>query len=216
MAPVEACVGPNTYRDGRAGLTRRGPRGGNTCATRDAQVARQADTTRLARLLRRFACCAVSRVATFHALRSYIYSSAVRLMCPGPPADLPSAYPYLAFTRKTTNLPLCGRTHLFTAKSFHKRTYTGRDVHGTRTTYRRLNPIAWCTLLTRDYPPHPSPTTHPQMSAGFVPLAADPAGLTLLREVAGGWWAGIHSFNFNLSNLDAHAVSRSLGSDSVF
>jgi hypothetical protein len=63
------------------------------------------------RLLRRFACCAVSRVATFHALRSYIYSSAVRLMCPGPPADLPSAYPYLAFTRKTTNLPLCGRTH---------------------------------------------------------------------------------------------------------
>ena len=92
-------------------LTRRGPRGGNTCATRDAQVARQADTTRLARLLRRFACCAVSRVATFHALRSYIYSSAVRLMCPGPPADLPSAYPYLAFTRKTTNLPLCGRTH---------------------------------------------------------------------------------------------------------
>ena len=108
---MEACVGPNTYRDGRAGLTRRGPRGGNTCATRDAQVARQADTTRLARLLRRFACCAVSRVATFHALRSYIYSSAVRLMCPGPPADLPSAYPYLAFTRKTTNLPLCGRTH---------------------------------------------------------------------------------------------------------
>ena len=92
-------------------LTRRGPRGRNTCATRDAQVARQADTTRLARLLRRFACCAVSRVATFHALRSYIYSSAVRLMCPGPPADLSSAYPYLAFTRKTTNLPLCGRTH---------------------------------------------------------------------------------------------------------
>ena len=63
------------------------------------------------KLTRRFACCAVSRVATFHALRSYIYSSAVRLMCPGPPADLSSAYPYLAFTRKTTNLPLCGRTH---------------------------------------------------------------------------------------------------------
>ena len=47
-----------------------------------------------------------------HALRSYIYRSAVRSMCPGPPADLPSAYPHLAFTRKTTNLPLCGRTHL--------------------------------------------------------------------------------------------------------
>ena len=46
-----------------------------------------------------------------HALRSYIYRSAVRSMCPDPPADLPSAYPHLAFTRKTTNLPLCGRTH---------------------------------------------------------------------------------------------------------
>ena len=32
-------------------------------------------------------------------------------MCPDPPADLSSAYPHLAFTRKTTNLPLCGRTH---------------------------------------------------------------------------------------------------------
>ena len=39
MAPVEACVGPNTYRDGRVGLTRRGsrPQGRNACVTRDAQ-----------------------------------------------------------------------------------------------------------------------------------------------------------------------------------
>ena len=67
--------------------------------------------------------CAALSAATFHdvrlcrlttinhALRSYIYRSAVRSMCPDPPADLPSAYPHLAFTRKTTNLPLCGRTH---------------------------------------------------------------------------------------------------------
>jgi hypothetical protein len=32
-------------------------------------------------------------------------------MYPDPPADLSLASPHLAFTRKTTNLPLCGRTH---------------------------------------------------------------------------------------------------------
>ena len=109
---MEACVGPNTYRDGRAGLTRRGPRARNTCVIRDAQGGKAS----------RHACAALSattfhdmrlrRLTTInHALRSYIYRSAVRSMCPGPPADLPSAYPHLAFTRKTTNLPLCGRTH---------------------------------------------------------------------------------------------------------
>ena len=32
-------------------------------------------------------------------------------MYPDPPADLSLASPHQAFTRKTTNLPLCGRTH---------------------------------------------------------------------------------------------------------
>ena len=44
----------------------------------------------------------LSDAITVHALRSYIYSSAVHSMCPDPPADLSSAYLHLAFTRKTT------------------------------------------------------------------------------------------------------------------
>ena len=39
-----------------------------------------------------------------HALRSYIYRSAVRSMCPDPPADLPSAYPHLSGVHSEDNL----------------------------------------------------------------------------------------------------------------